>query len=435
MTELGRLSRGLMQVAAAAFAFAFLFTGALPAFEAGSAKAASKEDARKEQREKAAAAARAAYDAGLKAFAKAKYQSAVDELSKAVKAGSLTNAEMAKALYTRGLAYKKQEKPGLAISDLTSALWLKNGLSADDRKKATAERSEAYKMAGIQDTGEGLERAVVANPNTSTSTSTATSAGTASSSAGLSAAAVAQSAAAHSGSGADDDSDGTPQITRQDANSEAAKDAARARAAYGTVHGNGLQAAASATVVGNSASADSPKVVTVTPSTSSSITSSVSNFFSNMFGGGTPAPPEASQQPASVTTASTSPVEPEVSAWSSATSVTGAHSEPAAAPQKAATHHSRKTAATSRKAKPRGKYKVHIAALRSREDAEALAHKLVAQHAADLDNHTPTVDKAVIGSMGTFYRVRIGGYASADEPRSLCNKLRTSGLDCLVVTN
>jgi hypothetical protein len=47
----------------------------------------------------------------------------------------------------------------------------------------------------------------------------------------------------------------------------------------------------------------------------------------------------------------------------------------------------------------------------------------------------PTVDEAVIGSMGTFYRVRINGYASQDEPRSLCNKLRTSGLDCLVVTN
>jgi cell division septation protein DedD len=158
-----------------------------------------------------------------------------------------------------------------------------------------------------------------------------------------------------------------------------------------------------------------------------------------MFGGGTSAPPEASPQPASVTTASTSPVEPEVSSWSSATSVSGAsHTQPAAAPKKAAaSSHPRKVAAvtTAHKAKPRGKYKVHIAALRSREEAEALAHKLVAQHAAELDNHTPTVDKAVIGSMGTFYRVRIGGYASADEPRSLCNKLRTSGLDCLVVTN
>jgi cell division septation protein DedD len=83
----------------------------------------------------------------------------------------------------------------------------------------------------------------------------------------------------------------------------------------------------------------------------------------------------------------------------------------------------------------KGRYKVHIAALRSRADAEALAHRLVAQHGADLDNRVPTVDEAVIGSMGTFYRVRIGGFASQEEPRGLCNKLRTSGLDCLVVTN
>jgi cell division septation protein DedD len=91
--------------------------------------------------------------------------------------------------------------------------------------------------------------------------------------------------------------------------------------------------------------------------------------------------------------------------------------------------------APARAAKTGGKYKVHIAAVRSRDEAEALAQKLVAQHGAELADHAPTVDKAVIGSMGTFYRVRIGGYASQDEPRGLCNKLRTSGLDCLVVTN
>jgi cell division septation protein DedD len=83
----------------------------------------------------------------------------------------------------------------------------------------------------------------------------------------------------------------------------------------------------------------------------------------------------------------------------------------------------------------KGKYKIHIAALRSRAEAEALAQKIETQHAGDLDNRVPTVDKKIIGSMGTFYQVRIGGYASQDEPRGICNKLRSSGLDCLVVTN
>jgi cell division septation protein DedD len=82
-----------------------------------------------------------------------------------------------------------------------------------------------------------------------------------------------------------------------------------------------------------------------------------------------------------------------------------------------------------------GKYKAHIAALRSRAEAEALVQKLSTEHASDLGNHVATVDETVIGSMGTFYRVRVVGYNTQDEPRNLCNKLRSSGLDCLVVTN
>ena len=60
---------------------------------------------------------------------------------------------------------------------------------------------------------------------------------------------------------------------------------------------------------------------------------------------------------------------------------------------------------------------------------------LSSKHSAAFPNRAPIVDEAVIGSMGTFYRVRIGSYASADEPRGLCNTLRNSGYDCLVVSN
>ena len=86
-------------------------------------------------------------------------------------------------------------------------------------------------------------------------------------------------------------------------------------------------------------------------------------------------------------------------------------------------------------ATPSGKYKIHIAAVRSRAEAEALAKKLAAQNGAALKSRTPVVDEAVIGSMGTFYRVRVGSYANAEEPRGVCNTLRASGFDCLVVTN
>ena len=82
-----------------------------------------------------------------------------------------------------------------------------------------------------------------------------------------------------------------------------------------------------------------------------------------------------------------------------------------------------------------GKYKLHIAAVRSRAEAEALAQKLAAQQGPALKSRMPVVDEAVIGSMGTFYRVRVGSFANAEEPRGVCNTLRSSGFDCLVVTN
>ncbi|RUP10475.1 MAG: SPOR domain-containing protein [Hyphomicrobium sp.] len=369
-----------------------------------------------EQKAAATAAAHKAYDAGLKEYAAGRYQNAIGQLTIAVKAGVLSTSEMAKALYTRGLAYKRDNKAGLAISDLTSAIWLKNGLSPSDQKSAAAERSEAYRMAGLADTGTTPDRpAVVATPAAPAATGANVVANPApgpnAGSAGLSAAAIAE-AAGKQNSGGSGSGDGTSAtITRQDASSAQSD--------------SSLQSGASATVSDGSAPAQAPSGSSF-GQTVSAIPGNVSGFFSNMFGGGSSAatpPPAAS---GTVTTASTAPTAPETSSWSNATTVA------AGAPK------ATKVALAETKSNPvatKGKYKIHIAALRSRAEAEQLAQNLVAQHGADLSNHVPTVDEAVIGSMGTFYRVRIGGYASQDEPRGLCNKLRSSGLDCLVVTN
>ncbi len=83
---------------------------------------------------------------------------------------------------------------------------------------------------------------------------------------------------------------------------------------------------------------------------------------------------------------------------------------------------------------PSGKYRLQVAAVRSRSEAEALAGLLVGRHAEQLGGRKPEVDEFVIGSMGTFYRVRLGPYANAGEPETLCNALRSDGFDCLVVT-
>ena len=54
-------------------------------------------------------------------------------------------------LYYRGLVFRKLGKPGFAVSDLTSALWLKNGLSEAERADAIKVRALAYNEAGISD--------------------------------------------------------------------------------------------------------------------------------------------------------------------------------------------------------------------------------------------------------------------------------------------
>ena len=65
--------------------------------------------------------------------------------------GGLPSAQMPRLLYYRGLVFRKLGKPGFAVSDLTSALWLKNGLSEAERADATKMRALAFHEAGISD--------------------------------------------------------------------------------------------------------------------------------------------------------------------------------------------------------------------------------------------------------------------------------------------
>ena len=53
--------------------------------------------------------------------------------------------------------------------------------------------------------------------------------------------------------------------------------------------------------------------------------------------------------------------------------------------------------------------------------------------ASELEGRKPEIQEAVIGSMGTFYRVRLGPYASPEQSQQICGSLRATGFDCLVV--
>jgi cell division septation protein DedD len=95
------------------------------------------------------AEAQRSVEAALKQVQAGRAEQAVQALTATLSAGNLPPALMAKALYVRGLAYRRQGRSAQAISDLNSALWLKGGLGGEDRVEATKERSAAYADAGL----------------------------------------------------------------------------------------------------------------------------------------------------------------------------------------------------------------------------------------------------------------------------------------------
>ncbi len=395
------------------------------------------------QKQKETDAARRAYDAGIKSYQAGKFEPAVQSLSAALRGGGLSSQDMARGLYYRGLAYKKQSKPGLAISDLTSALWLKNGLNDADRQSATAERAEAYKSAGLGDGNSGNESVAVADPNSrqqSAATEPAKSAPAAAPNQETQIASPPASSAAASDNALPSPfivTEGPPQRIKSTAKSTGGSVDQLAALEQQRVE----PATAPATI------AATPAVPAPIPSQAngSSSSNTVSGFFSNLFGGNSDAP-AAEQAPAKPLTDQATVA---TSSWTDTASVAGtAKTKPAPAARveppastaaitpapavPAPVQVAQKATAPQIKG---GKYKLHIAAMRSRPEAEALAQKLAQQYGNQLAARAPAVDEAIIGSMGKFYRVRVGSYATAEEPRGLCNTLRNSGYDCLVVTN
>ncbi len=92
-----------------------------------------------------------AQDAGLKngaaSLAAGKYDAAVRQLSATINSDSAAPSDAAKALYLRGIAYRKMGEPARAVADLGAAIWL--GLPQDDKIKALVNRGLAYRAAGL----------------------------------------------------------------------------------------------------------------------------------------------------------------------------------------------------------------------------------------------------------------------------------------------
>jgi cell division septation protein DedD len=93
-------------------------------------------------------------DTALRQLQAGKAAEAVQAVTSTMAAGNLPPAIMAKALYVRGVAYRRQGRSAQAISDLSAALWMKGGLGGDEREDAIKEKAAAYADAGLADPGD-----------------------------------------------------------------------------------------------------------------------------------------------------------------------------------------------------------------------------------------------------------------------------------------
>lgn len=177
------------------------------------------------------------------------------------------------------------------------------------------------------------------------------------------------------------------------------------------------------------------------------------NWLSGLFGSSAepptrpaspPTPParrpraEPSVEKAEAPPAAKAPPAGGLSGWSSRTEVQQTEAQPRARaaltpaprPSKAETPVAR---AEPPPARMEGRYLVQLAAVRTEREALALAARAKREHAAVLAARDQSIDRAVFGNMGAFYRVRFGPFASAQETQTVCAKLQGSGLDCMPV--
>jgi hypothetical protein len=337
----------LAAVAAMAMAAAAAAPAAAQApAKAGAKKAPAKEpegEAEGEEKKKRLdpEEAQRAIDAAVKVLEAGKSAEAAHALTGVITGGGLPPPVMAKALLYRGIAYRQQKKPALAIADLTSALWLKGGLGEEDRADALKQRAAAYEEAGLADSGGPIAPAA-------------------------------------------------PSAVR------------------------GARTASAGGRSPEAAQAPQP------PS------SGWPNPFAGWFGGSSPAPASPPVQPTPSTTASIGSPPTQAapqpgtksSAWTSQTDARGSHGSAA------------DSVAT---AKAEGRFRIQIGMVRTEAEAAALSARLKREHPEALAQREAAIDEAVVGNMGSFYRVRVGPFASAQDGQAACAKLKGSGFDCLVI--
>ncbi len=312
--------------------------------------------------------------AGTKAVKDGKYQEAVRLLTRAIKSKSISNEQIAQALYQRGIAYQKDKKPAFAIADLTSALYIKS-LPAADRANAYKSRAKAYGALGQK------ARAVVDNKK-----------------------AGSPAAATQAASNDNDRSSGfTAKVsrtskTKASAPSKPVKTSNRP-AQTTQVNQGRWQTTATASSSGNE------------QSTEKSSGEGGGTFLSRLF---------SSQQEETKPQPKVRPKRTQTSApvqnWGKTTQVKVASRRANGQPAQAATG-----------------YRLQLASVRGQDQAKQAWRQLKSRHGDLLAGRDPEFQKLDLGEKGTYYRIQIGPFADKSETLELCNSFKKKGLDCFLV--
>lgn len=368
------------------------------------------------------------------------YEDAVRQLSATVNDSKSTPEQAAKALYLRGIAYRKLGFPGQAISDIGAAVWL--GLSGSDKTRALVNKGLAYRAAGLssqaedalaqarRSSGAGEVDRLVSQDGGAQPIGSGSSDIVASGSPGGSIwNSIVPSFGSSSSSSASSSS--SPGSTAEPAQAEQPQETQTAAAAPST----GWNAEVSDASSEPSGNAVSRWFGSLTGDSAPAPTAPIAPSAAN------PIPPPAASTATRTTTAArtTTPSAPPAAPPSAASWAANTQTEQVSDESGTALGRwiSRQTdsapaapAATSQAAA--SGYTVQLANSQSKSEAEALQKKARIT-SAQVASAGSRIEKVDIGSFGTFYSVKIGPFASESEGSKVCNALKRGGTDCSVV--
>jgi hypothetical protein len=401
-----------------------------------------------------------AEDAGLKngaaSLAAGKYDTAVRQFSATINADNVAPGEAAKALYLRGIAYRKLNQPSRAIADFGAAMWL--GLPEGDRVKALVNRGLAYQSAGLANQGQADIALARKSGGGEVDQLIAEGGGSAEGAA---------SVAAFSTSVTPESQGSNAQAAAAPASETPARTASTsgqwtttANAETGETSSSNRVSRWWGSLTGSSSSEQPPaESPAPTPAPAKPPSAPSTGWGAQTQAGeaaAASAPPPApstgwgaqTQQTASATEPTSAPPAPTSQArapstrWGAQTqggeTVVASDASPSGSRwsrwfSKSAEAETPAAPAATAPAPAAGGFQLQLATSRSEQEAQALWKKVSSEN-QQVAAAQPVIEKVEIGNFGTFYSLKIGPFPDKAESLKVCSALKRNGVDCSLVT-